>query len=232
MTSAYGGRPANFDENMRQRKLLSYIPLHATLHDETELVVDFMAERDIATCERMLNEVIEEGRSWPFETALNRDQFCQYFMSGCALVVRVNEEDGDVVGCFYVKPNFPGRSSHVANGGFITHQNWRRRGVGTLMGELFNRVAPDLGYKSALFNLVYNSNVASARLWSKLGFRVVGTIPCVGRLNGERQLVDADMYYIDFEAKKVGKWKRFVDSKRMRFVFGVVVGVLVGKVAF
>ena len=24
-----------------------------------------------------------------------------------------------VAGCFYVKPNFPGRCSHVANGGFI-----------------------------------------------------------------------------------------------------------------
>lgn len=24
-----------------------------------------------------------------------------------------------VAGCFYVKPNFPGRCSHVCNGGFI-----------------------------------------------------------------------------------------------------------------
>ena len=231
MTSAYSGRPAELQEKVHQRKLLPYIPLRAKVRDDIGVEVDFMSEGDITSSARLLNEVIEEGRSWPFETPLNRDQFCQYFMSGCALVVRHSDE-GIIVGCFYVKPNFPARSSHVANGGFITNPLWRRRGIGTLMGEIFVRVAPDLGYKSALFNLVYTNNVASVKLWSKLGFKVVGTIPGVGRLKGEQQLIDADMYFIDFEAKKIGRWRRVVDSHRTRFALGIAIGVLLGKLAF
>ncbi len=229
MTSAYGGRPADSEEKTRQRKLLSYIPIRAKLRDETEVEVDFLEERDIGTCEGMLNDVIEEGRAWPFEKPLDRNQFYRYFTSGCALVVR-RVRNGEVIGCFYVKPNFPERSAHVANGGFITRPGWRRRGVGRLMGEAFVRVAPDLGYRAALFNLVYRCNVASARLWRKLGFVVVGTVPGVGRLRGERELVDADMYYMDFAASRGGRLRRIVRARRMRFVLGLVMGVLVGKV--
>lgn len=66
----------------------------------------------------------------------------------------------DVWGAFYIKPNFPGRCSHVCNGGFITDPSRRRRGVATLMGHAFLRFAKDLGYKSSYFNLVSSMNAA------------------------------------------------------------------------
>ncbi|CAM9814561.1 unnamed protein product [Laminaria digitata] len=59
-----------------------------------------------------------------------------------------------VWGAFYIKPNFPGRCSHVCNGGFITDPRRRRRGVARLMGHAFLRLARDLGYKASYFNLV------------------------------------------------------------------------------
>jgi hypothetical protein len=41
-----------------------------------------------------------------------------YFMSGEAFVVHERMDDGtvgkEVLGTFYIKPNFPGRSSHVS----------------------------------------------------------------------------------------------------------------------
>ncbi len=60
----------------------------------------------------------------------------------------------DVWGAFYIKPNFPGRCSHVCNGGFITDPRRRRRGVARLMGYAFLRLAKDLGYRASYFNLV------------------------------------------------------------------------------
>ena len=39
------------------------------------------------------------------------------------------------LGSFYIKPNYPGRSSHVCNGGFLVSNPARNRGVGKLMGE-------------------------------------------------------------------------------------------------
>ena len=74
---------------------------------------------------------IETGLSWPFEEEfIDYASFSQYFMSHSAFVVRVanyqnksakfrDAIDHGVLGCFYVKPNFPGRCAHVCNGGFI-----------------------------------------------------------------------------------------------------------------
>ena len=48
------------------------------------------------------------------------------------------------LGSFYVKPNYPGRSSHVCNGGFLVCDAARNRGVGRLMGEGYLEWAPQL----------------------------------------------------------------------------------------
>lgn len=65
-----------------------------------------------------------------------------------------DNDDSSVWGAFYIKPNFPGRCSHVCNGGFITDPRRRRRGVARLMGHAFLRFAKELGYKASYFNLV------------------------------------------------------------------------------
>ena len=48
------------------------------------------------------------------------------------------------LGSFYVKPNYPGRSSHVCNGGFLVTEAARNKGVGRLMGEGYLEWAPKL----------------------------------------------------------------------------------------
>ena len=48
------------------------------------------------------------------------------------------------LGSFYVKPNYPGRSSHVCNGGFLVTDAARNKGVGRLMGEGYLEWAPKL----------------------------------------------------------------------------------------
>lgn len=48
------------------------------------------------------------------------------------------------LGTFYIKPNYPGRSSHICNGGFIVTDAARNKGVGRLMGEAYLAWAPKL----------------------------------------------------------------------------------------
>jgi hypothetical protein len=50
----------------------------------------------------------------------------------------------ECLGSFYIKPNYPGRSSHVCNGGFLVTDGARNRGVGRLMGEGYLQWAPKL----------------------------------------------------------------------------------------
>ncbi len=50
---------------------------------------------------------------------------------------------------------------------------------------------------TAMFNLVFVTNVASLTLWRSLGFTQIGLVPKAGALsNGQH--VDAQMFYYDF----------------------------------
>ncbi|CAE6476810.1 unnamed protein product [Rhizoctonia solani] len=100
-----------------------------------------------------------------------------------------------------VKPNYPGRSSHICNAGFVVRNRFRRLGLGKLLGESYVRNAPQLGYKGSVFNLVYANNAGSLAIWDRLGFTRAGLIPKAGRLkteNGE-EYFDAVVVYKSFE---------------------------------
>jgi RimJ/RimL family protein N-acetyltransferase len=45
---------------------------------------------------------------------------------------------------------------------------------------------------------VFETNVASIRLWEKLGFEKVGIVKGAGRLTGYSQLIDAYIYGYQF----------------------------------
>mmetsp|Transcript_1963 Transcript_1963/g.4740 ORF Transcript_1963/g.4740 Transcript_1963/m.4740 type:complete len:289 (+) Transcript_1963:96-962(+) len=221
MTSAYEGTPS---DGMKDSHLLTHlIPYRATLKDGRKVEVDFFrhSPTDILDDEwaaglALMNLVIREGRSWPFEEDFTSiDGWRGYFLSHTAFVVRALDcgEDstdkhsrstkGEVLGCFYIKPNFPGRCSHVCNGGFITAPRFRSLGVGRLMGNVFLRAARDLGYKSSYFNLVFKSNGGSVKLWESLGFERVATLENAARLEGldEGELDTAYGYRFDLENK-------------------------------
>jgi ribosomal protein S18 acetylase RimI-like enzyme len=60
-------------------------------------------------------------------------------------------------------------------------EHFRGIGVGIAMGEAFKILVPAIGYKASVFNLVYETNIASVSIWRKLGFQEVGRIPQAGR---------------------------------------------------
>jgi len=195
MTSAYGGEPG--DGKMGVAALA--LPVRATLRSgEVVTVEPFETAAEIEAGRQLMNEVIAEGRTWPFEEEFADERsYRAYFLSHAAFAVKT--EGGDVAGAFYVKPNFPGRCGHVCNGGFITARPWRRRGVGRLMGLCFVKFAKDLGYRASYFNLVFASNEASVRLWDSLGFHRVAEIPRCARLRGLPELDTAYGYHFDLD---------------------------------
>ncbi|KAL4896495.1 histone acetyltransferase Spt10 [Aspergillus ambiguus] len=158
-----------------------------------------------------LNKEIEKGDTYAMIDPIPFAQFSQYWFSGFSAIMIL----GDIksaremhgldraganwakicLGSFNVRPNYPGRSSHVCNGMFLVTDAARNRGVGRLMGEGYLEWAPKLGYTYAVFNLVYESNVASCRLWDSLGFKRIGRVPGGGRLiSNPGQYVDAIIY--------------------------------------
>ena len=67
------------------------------------------------------------------------------------------------------------------------------------MGNMFLRMARDLGYKSAYFNLVFQSNQASVKLWESLGFQRVAVLEKAAALEGIEGLDTAFGYRYDLE---------------------------------
>lgn len=107
-----------------------------------------------------LNLEIEKGDTYPMMVPMPVSSFGPYWFQNFAAVMLLGEIGSveDVVrmdrrrtnwekvclGSFYVKPNYPGRSSHVCNGGFLVTDAARNRGVGRLMGEGYLEWAPKL----------------------------------------------------------------------------------------
>ena len=153
------------------------------------------------TVRNLLNDVVQEGWSYPQSAPLTAEAFANYWLKGEAFVVRKVEPSspagstsGTVVGAFYLKPNFPGRCRHIANAGFIVAPEFRGQGLGRWMGETMLQIARDRGYRAVMYNLVFATNLVSLRLWSSMGFQEIGRIPQGVQLPDGRY-VDAVMLY-------------------------------------
>eukprot|EP00051_Salpingoeca_urceolata_P002972 m.54181 g.54181 ORF g.54181 m.54181 type:complete len:266 (+) comp12440_c0_seq3:28-825(+) len=191
--SVYGGGDATgCDGRLNAPKLREHelLPIRTTLHNSKEVELDYIRDTDVAAAHLLFNDVIASGVSWPFTESMTVNQFKAYFLSHDAFIVRDVETDA-MIGLFYIKPNYPGRSSHICNGGFITPPTSRGLGIGRLMGACFVQLAKALGYKASYFNLVYVSNKASVRLWDSLGFTRLCKLPRAASLAGFDDLVDA-----------------------------------------
>lgn len=89
----------------------------------------------------------------------------------------VVEEEGVILGSYYIKTNQAGPGAHVCNCGYMVASAARGRGLASLMCEHSQQVALELGYKAMQFNFVASSNLQAVRLWNKLGFATVGQLP-------------------------------------------------------
>jgi L-amino acid N-acyltransferase YncA len=87
------------------------------------------------------------------------------------------EQDGHLVGTYILRPNQPGAGSHVANAAFMVALNARGKGIGRGMGEHCLSEARRLGFRAIQFNFVVSTNEPAIRLWKRLGFNIVGTLP-------------------------------------------------------
>ena len=89
----------------------------------------------------------------------------------------VAEQEGQILGTYFIKTNQAGPGSHVCNCGYMVSSKARGQGLATSMCEHSQRVAVELGYKAMQFNFVVASNEGAVRLWRKLGFETVGRLP-------------------------------------------------------
>jgi len=161
------------------------LPIRTSLKNGTSIELDDMRNDEITEVRALLNLVIIEGQTYPQAQPLSEEEFAAYWMSRDAFVVRLKDDSeknsnpnpGRILGAFYLKPNFPGRCSHICNAGFIVQPSARGLGIGRYMGETMLAIARAKGYAAVMFNVIFSTNTPSLNLWKSLDFAIVGTIP-------------------------------------------------------
>ena len=107
--------------------------------------------------------------------------------------VAINQQ-GIILGTYFLKPNQAALGSHVCNCGYIVASEGRGQGIGSEMCRHSLELAKELGYKAMQFNFVISTNQGAVRLWEKFGFKIVGTLPKAFHRKRE-EFVDALIMY-------------------------------------
>ena len=161
-----------------------HFPVEANLTDGSRIQLVLADHQDHAALHRLYLVIVDEGISYPHVHLPTDQEVEEYWFRGKSTVAAYLTGDRkNMLGAFYLKPNWPGRARHVANAGFIVSPEWRNKGLGWLLGACMLDYARDLGYRSVIFNLVFSENAAARHLWQKLGFTELALIPQAVRKN-------------------------------------------------
>jgi len=89
----------------------------------------------------------------------------------------VFEEEGRILGTYFLRANQHGGGAHVANCGYVTAAGCEGRGIARAMCLQSLERAKERGFRAMQFNFVVSSNERAVKLWVSLGFEVVGRLP-------------------------------------------------------
>ena len=121
--------------------------------------------------------IAEEGRTYALPPEETSDEARTYWLERAPGRTVVAIIDGVIVGSAKMGPNRPGRGSHVATASFMVDPDRQGEGIGLALGEHVVDWARDAGYHAIQFNAVVETNEGAVRLWRRLGFRIIGTVP-------------------------------------------------------
>jgi ribosomal protein S18 acetylase RimI-like enzyme len=124
----------------------------------------------------IIGPTIRAGETYVLPRDMSRAQALSYWTSP-GHEVFVADEDGEVLGTYYMRANQQGGGSHVANCGYMTAQEAGGRGVARAMCAHSLAHARVRGFRAMQFNFVVSSNERAVALWRSFGFEIVGRLP-------------------------------------------------------
>jgi ribosomal protein S18 acetylase RimI-like enzyme len=119
---------------------------------------------------------IRAGETYTLDRDMSEEDALAYWL-GPDRETFVAEDDGVVLGTYYIRANQSGGGSHVCNCGYMTAAAASGRGVARLMHRHSLDHARSRGFRAMQFNFVVSSNTRAVALWTSLGFETVGRLP-------------------------------------------------------
>lgn len=125
----------------------------------------------------IIREVVRAGETFPYDPEMTEAQARSTWIEDPPGRTVVAVEGDRVLGSAKMGPNRPGPGSHVSTASFMVAAGSRGRGVGTELCHCALAWARSNGYAGMQFNAVVESNLSAVRLYERLGFRILGTVP-------------------------------------------------------
>ena len=123
------------------------------------------------------NEVIEEGVAFPQLEYLNEENGKAFFEEQSFTGLAIDTDNNKKLGLYILHPNNVGRCGHIANASYAVASECRGNKIGEALVTHCLDKAKELGFKIMQFNAVVANNQRALKLYKKLGFVLLGTIP-------------------------------------------------------
>ena len=136
-----------------------------------------ITQRDIPAAVAIWNHVVEEGVAFPQMDGLNEKTGGEFFDAQSYTGIAYDAETGEIVGLYILHPNNVGRCGHICNASYAVKQNMRGHHIGEKLVTHCMEMGKTLGFRVLQFNAVVANNTPALRLYEKLGFVRLGSIP-------------------------------------------------------
>lgn len=154
-------------------------------------------KRDRDAIWEILEPMIRRGDTYTLPRDMSKEQALEYWFAP-EKETFVWEENDSVLGTYFLKANQEGGGAHVANCGYVTSAGAQGRGIAREMCLHSLEHAKRRGFRAMQFNFVVSTNERAVKLWSSLGFEIVGRLPRAFE-HPEVGFVDALVMYLQLE---------------------------------
>lgn len=159
------------------------------------LAIRLATDEDRDAIWAILEPMIRRGETYTLPRDMSKEHAFDYWFAP-EKETFVWEDNGTILGTYFLRANQQGGGSHVANCGYVTAEAAQGRGIARAMCVHSLERAKERGFRAMQFNFVVSTNDSAVKLWLSLGFEIVG------RLSGafqhpEHGFVDALVMYRD-----------------------------------
>jgi ribosomal protein S18 acetylase RimI-like enzyme len=149
---------------------------HDAKAEHSAATIRLTCDPDRESIWKILEPMIRLGESYALARDMSREDALQYWFAP-GNETFVYENDGRILGTYYLRRNQRGGGGHVANCGYVTVAGSEGRGIARAMCLHSMGRAAKAGFRGMQFNFVVSTNERAVNLWKRLGFDVVGRLP-------------------------------------------------------
>ena len=151
-------------------------------------------KKDANEAVNIWNQVVEDGEAFPQMELLTENTGDEFFRGQSFTGIAFDEDTGEITGLYILHPNNVGRCGHICNASYAVRRDLRGQHIGEKLVTHCMQKGKELGFRILQFNAVVASNRYALRLYEKLGFVRLGTVPG-GFLMKDGRYEDIILYY-------------------------------------